>query len=165
MNALFSKIIEPKHRDTDENGYSLIELLTVIAIIGILATIAIPTYHGYRDKARMTTIYSALRQYRLAQEVYFTDYSKYYGGEDGPIVREGPVSLEFGDSGVEIYIPNQQTWALSFEDDSVTNAKDYTYRYSVLIQTNMDRDQKGELIIINISKKLTAVAQQLKSPS
>jgi prepilin-type N-terminal cleavage/methylation domain-containing protein len=123
-------------------GYSLIELLTVIAIIGILATIAIPTYHGYRDKARMGTIYAALRQVKLAQEVYFTDHGGYFGIED-PI--DGPASKEVEGLDVKIYIPNQQIWDIksiqNTAEDSSTEV--ISNQYTVLIDTNMDRNQDG----------------------
>jgi len=35
-----------------ENGFSLIELMTVLAVIGLLATIAIPTFLWYLKRAR-----------------------------------------------------------------------------------------------------------------
>lgn len=136
-------------------GYSLIELLTVIVIIGILATIAIPTYHSYRDKARMSTIYAALRHVRFSQELYFTDYGEYFGFEN---VLPGPGSYELSDSDVEIYIPNKQIWAISSskntaEDDSTEIV---SHEYTVVIDTNMDRDQNGELDQYEYFKKADA---------
>lgn len=51
-------------------GFTLIEILTVIAIIGILAAILIPTVSRTRDSARATRCLSNVRQLALAQFTY-----------------------------------------------------------------------------------------------
>jgi len=60
-----------------EKGFTLIELMIVVAIIGILAAIAIPQFSNYRTKAFNAAAVSDLHTARLAQEAVFADYQKY----------------------------------------------------------------------------------------
>jgi len=60
-----------------EKGFTLIELMIVVAIIGILAAIAIPQFSNYRTKAFNAAAVSDLHTARLAEESLFADYQKY----------------------------------------------------------------------------------------
>jgi prepilin-type N-terminal cleavage/methylation domain-containing protein/prepilin-type processing-associated H-X9-DG protein len=64
------KVHTPSHR---RSAFTLIELLTVIAIIGILAAIIIPTVGSVRDSAKASACLSNLRQVGLAAIVYAND--------------------------------------------------------------------------------------------
>ncbi len=62
---------------SNERGFTLIELMIVIAIIGILAAIAIPQFSAYRKRSYNSAAKSDLRNLATAQEAYYTDYNTY----------------------------------------------------------------------------------------
>jgi type IV pilus assembly protein PilA len=61
----------------NKKGFTLIELMIVVAIIGILAAIAIPNFMNYQCKARQTEAKTALGTVRTLQEAYIAEYSGY----------------------------------------------------------------------------------------
>ena len=61
----------------DERGFTLIELMIVIAIIGILAAIAIPQFNAYRARSYNAGSNTDIRNIMTAQEAYFIDHDTY----------------------------------------------------------------------------------------
>jgi len=61
----------------DKKGFTIIELLIVIAIIGILAMIALPAYIGQQKNAARTEAYANLQNLRLLEEQFFAENGQY----------------------------------------------------------------------------------------
>jgi prepilin-type N-terminal cleavage/methylation domain-containing protein len=62
---------------SNRKGFTLIELLIVVVIIGILAAIAIPKFANTKDKAKIASMKSDLRNFVSAQEGHFADFATY----------------------------------------------------------------------------------------
>lgn len=59
------------------NGFTLIELMITVVIVGILASIALPSYTSYLARGKITDAVSVLADYRVRMEQYFQDNRNY----------------------------------------------------------------------------------------
>ena len=91
-------------RIRNRKGFTLVELMIVVAIIGILAAIAIPNFLQFRLKAKTSEAKSNLGAIRSTQVAYFAVWNVYVGNQ-APV----PVANRAGDDQKQSWIPNGTT--------------------------------------------------------
>ena len=64
-------------KSKNEKGFTLVELMIVVAIIGILAAIAIPQFSKYRARAQNTAALTDLRNIRTDMEGFMAEWQHY----------------------------------------------------------------------------------------
>jgi prepilin-type N-terminal cleavage/methylation domain-containing protein len=77
----------------NQRGFTLVELMIVVIIVGILAAVAIPMYQGATERAKASEAVAALGTIRGAMRVYYAEHGTYVisGVADGDQVTASGV--------------------------------------------------------------------------
>ena len=102
-------------------GFTLLELLIVVVIIGVLAAIAIPAYNSYLNTAKITLAQGALDTIRKTLESYHIDYQEYPDSIDFNTGQDG-----LGRTVFEPQFVNQINGDLSSIDSYLNSGTTYT---------------------------------------
>jgi type IV pilus assembly protein PilE len=113
-------------------GFTLVELLIAIAIVGILAAVAIPSYRDYVRRGQIPDALASLSDYRIKLESYYQDYRS-YGKGDGKCGGESTASWK------DFVAPAGSKF--SFECVTGDSAQRFTVRAKGLANTPVDGHQ------------------------
>ena len=79
----YSKARQTLNEKSESKGFTIVELLVVIVVIGILAAITIVSYTGISDKATAASIQSDLTSAKKQLNLYYVDHGSYPASIDG----------------------------------------------------------------------------------
>jgi type IV pilus assembly protein PilA len=114
----------------DQKGFTLIELMIVIAIIGILAAIAIPQFSKYRTRAYNTAAKADIKNAYTAAQAYYSDHS-------AAVDAAGLTAYGYTASAdVNVGITSGNADTLSFTSDHSSGDKSYTINAAGVITNN-----------------------------
>jgi prepilin-type N-terminal cleavage/methylation domain-containing protein len=82
-------------------GFTIIELAIVLAIVGILATIAVYTYGKIVNKARFTQAKIALKHLQKTELIYFTEHDRYT--DNIVLIDFNPVDYDYYEISVTLF--------------------------------------------------------------
>ena len=93
----------------NEKGFTLIELMIVVVIIGILAALAIPRFMRATTKSKQSEAKQVLKQIYTMQHSYRQEYDTYWGNG---ITASAAAGTAFGRIGVDIMTTARYTYSM-----------------------------------------------------
>jgi type IV pilus assembly protein PilA len=122
-----------------EAGFSLVELMIAVAIIGILAATALPSFVRYQLRAKTSEVKTNLQGIRHAQMAYMSTSGSFVDAAASPPTFSGPQKVPFVDSG---------TSGANFEAIGWRPAGEVFFSYAVVTGgggTSFTADAAGDL--------------------
>ena len=129
-------------REALRQGFTLIEILVVVAIIGMLGAVAVPAYMNYLADARITTTRSLIKNIEDACQMYNMKHGGKYpnqlselqeGDDDNPPLLEGEINDPWGNE-IKYEKKGKRIYLTSFGPDGEEGTEDDI--------TNLDKKKK-----------------------
>ena len=96
----------------DERGFTLLELIIVIAMIGILATIAMPALANMPTRAKEAVLKTNLHTMRESLDMFYGDKGRYPGSLDELVESKYLRTVP-----IDPFTKSAETWVLTFEEE------------------------------------------------
>jgi prepilin-type N-terminal cleavage/methylation domain-containing protein len=126
-----------------QSGFTMVELLIVVIILGVLAAIAIPQFAGNTDDARLSALDTSLSELRNAIEMYYHQHSNVYPGA----VKETDGTASANAAAAQTAFLAQLT-LYSKADGTTSAAKDATFPYGPYLKKGLPKNPYGGLTTI-----------------
>lgn len=116
-----------------KDGFTLTELLIVIAILAILSAIAIPSYIGYIRSAKKTEAKSNLLSLKLLLEQYFSENARYCPAANCTGLSYTYTENDDGSAATQTIITG---YLVSFKPKSAASSTAVLYGYTITLGSN-----------------------------
>jgi prepilin-type N-terminal cleavage/methylation domain-containing protein len=81
-------------RTARAQGFTLVELMIVVAILGVLAAVAIPSFQNYQLTAKRAEAFANLASLGKSQKAYFAEFNDFVSSEPEPWFTSGTLAYE-----------------------------------------------------------------------
>lgn len=152
------------HKKTYKSGFTLVELMVVVAIIALLALVAVPKYWRFHAKAKRAEVYLNLGALHTAEKLYWAEHGKYSDiiiGEGGIDWRpDGQTNYTYGFGGAAGV--NHIIGKLG-SDTSMLGGLSHAGEngFVAVAIADIDGDQKTDVITINENREIKIVHDDL----
>ncbi|HEB41430.1 MAG TPA: prepilin-type N-terminal cleavage/methylation domain-containing protein [Candidatus Dependentiae bacterium] len=152
-------------------GFSLIELMVVVAIIGFLAMIALPSFTKFLAKAKRAEAYMNLSSIYAAQKAYWAEHGKYssvLSGEGG--IGWKPEGYKGGGPQERFYYTygfagsegtNYFTGKLNTSSSYLSEAKAGENSFVAVAAGDIDGDGKPDILVVDEHNNIRVVQDDL----